>query len=177
MENEFHVVGTDIQASIEVAEKPPAEPVFDLETIKGEDLSIVLQKENETRLSYDEITEESIKEVGDQPEPSPNSKDVLSPKEITMPENFMLEEGFATMEAQLAYYEFVEAAGRVDSETGEEAEIFFKALDTLNEHLGELSLPKLFSVLGILLQLLIVFWANRAMSSFSKKRNNDILNC
>lgn len=160
MENEFHLISADTQASNESVVEP--------EHTQGEDFSTLLQTENETARICDRATQKNREEAGDNFE-SPNSEEVLSPKETVMPENIMIEKGFATMEAQLAYYEFVDAAGRVNSETGEEAELFFKALSTLNKHLDELSLLKLFSVLGILLRVLIIFWTYRAINQFPKK--------
>ncbi|GEM_PF-2811761 len=175
MENEQHEVEAT-QVSIEVTEKPPVGPVIEPVVVESEAIiqsedpsAVVIQKENEVGSSSE----------GEQSERPADVLDITSPEEEVLPWEPRLEEGFSTMRAQLAYYEFFEAADGVHSETGEEAERFFKALHKLNEHMNELSLFKLFSVLGVLFKVLFIFLAERSMNrlspSLQKSRGADVI--
>lgn len=70
----------------------------------------------------------------------------------------LLEEGFATIEAQIAYYAFMQAMYEFDVQTGKGIRKARIAMDILKEHYHEMSLDKLFSVLLILFGKMLEKW-------------------
>lgn len=70
-----------------------------------------------------------------------------------------LEEGFATLEAQIAYYFFMKAMYNFDVKTGKGAREARIAMDIVKEHHAEMSLDKLFSILLVLFGKVLEKWS------------------
>jgi hypothetical protein len=178
---EFEIYTTSISPQDQQRENPFVQEVNQTEIVRQEDISVNTQRESWTAIQRKEIleeirrndTEEKAMEQKPQLQSVETQEQDNSVYKVEVEEGVVLEEGFASLEAQDAYYEFFEALETFDTKSGKGTIRLKKAMDTLEQHFEQLSLSKLFSVLAATLGKLLSIWGEQKENSSFEDISND----